>query len=171
MFKKIMLLPITGVAFIIGYALLFIFQLFQGGALGSSFLTALAGGVVFVSLWAFFVKVCTVLLSDQELASHFNLSGEKQEEYKLDTKDDLTMSELYSSEPEITSSYVPPPLTPVNYKSSEPDYDSVSDAKKDSSVPYMGPDGKFNLTVNDKTLRATPKDGAQAVRKTLSDDH
>ncbi|MGL4562123.1 MAG: hypothetical protein ACRCV0_07560 [Brevinema sp.] len=181
MFLKLMKHSITFYIFGISFSISFMITVIRGLGIVRGLFSGLSGGIVFVIVWGVFIKILESLLSTNELESIFGLphtaTSNEIEETDYNTEDDLsdelTMEEIYQDIDHRNNEN--DRVDNINTSSDflyddELDLDHVSNNNpvKNSEI---GEDGTFDLTVNGKTLRTTPENGAKAARKLLKQDH
>lgn len=179
-FIKLIVLPHTLFAFFVGYISVFIIMLFRKIHIISLLWSSFIGGLSFVGIWIFILAILNFLLSQEDLENCFHLLDPKNSDSSLNfsTKiddDELTMDELYgkpSKQNENVSN---------KFSSDDPDNDKKSSFASDdfenedyisSEEPKssLNADGTFDLSVNGRLVRSTPKEGAQAITKVITDD-
>ena len=176
MLFKIFLQAFTLYLFLGGYFLTFIIMILQESPILNSFWISFIGGFTLSCIWGFCIKLLTFLFSNKELSSLFGVplpEGTADAFNEENDEDDLTLTDLYNPddgdlrEDELT------PITDTNsvirldhFTPPERDNDNDSEA---STSGRLDVNGKFDLTAGGKTLKASPQDGAQAIRKTLHD--
>jgi len=158
--------------FFIGYTCVLFLSLINKLGFFRSLWTGFSGGIAFLIIWCCILRILMILLSEKELLTIFKISGTKSYQLEDENDDDLTAEELYSN----------PSSTPIIPEASSqisevlyPNNDSIDEIpipkkKLDLNEMKIAKDGKFDLSVNGKTLRVTPQDGAQATRKVIYDD-
>ncbi|MGL4562485.1 MAG: hypothetical protein ACRCVW_01335 [Brevinema sp.] len=187
MFLKLMKHSITFYIFGISFSISFMITVIRGLGIFRGLFSGLSGGVAFVIVWGVFIKILELLLSTNELESIFGLprtatsdttaiSNEIEEtDYNTedDLSDELTMEEMYQD---------------MDHRNNENDHidkiNTSADVLYDDEleldhlsnndpvqISEIGEDGTFDFTVNGKTLRTTPENGAKAARKLLKQDH
>lgn len=179
MFFQLLKLPLTRYIFFSGYIIVFVVSLINQLGLARSIWTAFSGGVAFLVIWIFIIRILMLLLSPHELNMIFRIKEEisSQNTYELDDEsDELTVEDLYSTDndtEDILSLDTNPSISDQETVFHELPETSIDDdllTTTKSSIPTIGLDGKFDLTVKGKTLRTTPEDGAKATQKVLFDD-
>ncbi|MGL5956846.1 MAG: hypothetical protein ACRC0X_09685 [Brevinema sp.] len=169
MFIKIFSLPLTMYIFAGGFVLNFLIVFFRGFPFFNIIWVACVGGFVFCGIWAGIIRILLVLLEERELSSYFHITSDDDQYYEVEDSDALTMDELYGAvvdEPiglKETLPKVDNSLDTYDYIDNELSNTFDQDVSLDSS-------GEFRLTVNGKTLTASPEDGAKAIKKVLYDD-
>ncbi|MGL5956843.1 MAG: hypothetical protein ACRC0X_09670, partial [Brevinema sp.] len=170
MFIKIFSLPLTMYIFAGGFILNFLIVFFRGFPFFNIIWVACVGGFVFCGIWAGIIKILLLLLEERELSSYFDIDSDKY--YEVEDSDDLTMDELYSTiddDPIVPAEDISPSSTVENGLDT---YDYLDDELSHTFDHNVSLDstGDFHLTVNGKTLTASPEDGAKAIKKVLYDD-
>lgn len=176
MFWKLFKQMITGYIFFISFIVSALVTLLRGLGVFRAFFAGIWGGISFVMVWAILLKILQFLLSKNELNTIFKLAPAEENIsesnlYIDDDKNDLTIEEIYQNNSENENNLNTP--SEINYLDSI-DFNNIDYTESsNTSSPHVsdiGADGKFDLTVGEKTVRATPKDGAQASRKLLRDE-
>ena len=178
MFFKIFLQPFTLYLFAGGYILTLIIAITLKFPVFNSFWISFVGGMSLCGIWGFCIKLLTILFAKQELCSLFGiplpegLAGA----FNDDDDDDLTLTDLYNSvddddltNDDFASMADDLPISDKFVSSLDIDNPDEADEAEASTSGRLDANGKFDLTVGGKTLKASPQDGAQAIRKTLHD--
>ena len=191
MFLKILLQTFTFYLFAGGFVLTFIIMIILKSPIFNCLWVGFIGGVVLCGIWGFCIQLLSFLLSERELAKLFRLplpEGLADAFNEEDNDDDLTLSDLYnpddgdpidddndddddeigddSSSENHKNATDPPPFSDAFLSSGLDDLESSEEIVASSNLDS---DGKFKITAAGKTLKASPQDGAQAVRKVLSE--
>ncbi|MGL4676716.1 MAG: hypothetical protein ACRCWI_03510 [Brevinema sp.] len=170
MFIKIFSLPLTMYIFAIGFTLNFLIVAFRGFPFFNMIWVACIGGFVFCGIWAGLLKLLSLLLEEKELAAYFSIVSEDKF-YDLEDEDELTIDDLYSTTDDTIDDSFPNPYQQEESSDiSSHDYIENEFSKTFDQDVSLDSTGEFHLTVNGKTLKASPKDGAKAIKKVLHDD-
>lgn len=190
MFLKVFLRPLTLRIYAISYGLTFILSLFYRNSFLKSLWISFVCSFVFCGLWAFVLYLISTLLSPYEMNSYFpQKKGSDPHDYNDDKETDeaLTLDELYQypeNENSLTSNDTEPTKTITEDKIIQndnmddpgtPSYDippaqTPSPFDRTDKELKLGSDGNFDFTVAGKTLKVSPEDGAQAIKKVLYND-
>ena len=176
MFFKIFFQAFALYLFIGGYFLTFTIMMIQKSLILNSFWISFVGGFTLCMIWGFCIKLFTILLSEQELAKLFKIPLPEgiADAFNEDDDDDLTLNDLYNPDDDLinddsTGSYVVDPIIRSD-PFSPPERDTYLDSSDEATTSgRLDRNGNFDLTVAGRTLKASPQDGAQAIRKTLHD--
>ena len=177
MLFKIFLQPFTLYLFLSGYALTFIIMMIQKSLLLNSFWISFVGGFTLCLIWGFCIQLLIFLFSKKELCVLFKLplpEGLADAFNEDENEDDLTLTDLYNSvdddddliDDDFASTADDTPIKDSFVSSLD---DIAEDEAEASTSGRLDANGNFDLTVDGKTLKASPQDGAQAIRKTLHD--
>ena len=178
MFFKIFLQPFTLYLFLSGYFLTFIIMMIQKSLLLNSFWISFVGGFTLCCIWGFCIKLLTILFAKQELCSLFGIPLPEglADAFNNDDDDDLTLTDLYNpnddhdfTENSFSSMADDLPISDKFVSSLSIDDPNNTEEAEASTSGRLDANGNFDLTVAGKTLKASPQDGAQAIRKTLHD--
>ena len=178
MFFKIFLQPFTLYLFLGGYFLTFIIMMIQKSLLLNSFWISFVGGFTLCCIWGFCIKLLTILFAKQELCSLFGIPLPEglADAFNDDDDDDLTLTDLYNSvddddltDDDFSSMADDMPIKDSFVSSLDIDNLDEADEAEASTSGRLDANGNFDLTVGGKTLKASPQDGAQAIRKKLHD--
>ncbi|MDK2818473.1 MAG: hypothetical protein KFW21_03370 [Spirochaetota bacterium] len=183
MLLKIFSQQFTLYIFTSGYFFTFLIMIIQKFPILNTFWIAFIGGVSFCGIWGFCIKLLTILFSESELSDLFRIPlppGKVDVFNEYDDDDALTLNDLYNSPEDSDSSFSSPYITNNVATDDENSSNSLIDLEDnidihESTPPTVSTNGKldangnFNLTVNGKTLKASPEDGAKAIKKVLHD--
>ncbi len=181
MFLQIFVLPITRYVFLAGAVINGLFVMFRGYPFMNVLWVSMIGGFVFCGVWAGIIKILMILLTEQELAYFFKISTSEGVYFDDidDDDDELTIDDLYNTSPEIdeyaddddedtfSSEY---PAETIDTPESPEIVGEGSGINLAKTEVVLNNPEQFQITVQGKTLKAHPRDGANAIKKAIYDD-
>lgn len=196
MLLKIFSKRLTLYIFLVGFIVHFFIFLLKEYPLGNVLLVGFVGALAFCGVWFAILFGLIHLLGEKDMAYYFQvpyLDPAESNSYNDNDDDGLSIEELYdfSDDRENNQS--------KNLDQSDLNTDVLNEFADDTETSYrvyrdengvydgdttedklltdkvddtlkIDSTGQFNLTANGKTLKISPKDGAQAIRKILYQD-
>lgn len=180
--------------FLAGFVVHFFLFLIRNYPFFNLLLVSFVGGVAFCGIWLAILYGLLVLLGEKEMAYYFQIPLTESELQNIensyddpDLDDDLTMDDLYNFSDSSNLASFDDSESPVRMSqalSSENENDDeytsvrgIDDRSEDALftddvdvTPKLDASGEFELTANGKSVKATPKEGAYAIKKVLHDD-